>query len=92
MIILFVIVVANPRKALLSSMVSMRVNKISLMLDNYKLAINSGSPGCCNSECLAKAETDGLKLRSGRRIDSTKSSVSLRSVSLCMFILMTYTR
>ncbi|CAA90996.3 RING-type domain-containing protein [Caenorhabditis elegans] len=38
-----------------------------------------GSPGCCNSECLAKAETDGLKLRSGRRIDSTKSSVSLRS-------------
>ncbi|KAF1758790.1 hypothetical protein GCK72_015250 [Caenorhabditis remanei] len=42
-------------------------------------ALFDGSPGCCHAECLEKATHDGLKLRSGRRLDSLASSVSLRS-------------
>ncbi|CAL2031205.1 unnamed protein product [Caenorhabditis brenneri] len=42
-------------------------------------ALFDGSPGCCNSECLEKATTDGQKIRSGRRLDSIASSISIRS-------------
>lgn len=42
-------------------------------------ALFDGSPGCCNTDCIEKATSDGEKLRSGRRLDSMASSVSLRS-------------